>query len=66
MLQQQVRLMRPFTADSKAGSHPAYEITRLMPADQSGEYSYRIRASQTGERVVRESDITSGNFGTEI
>lgn len=66
LLQQQVRLMRPLSADSRAGSQPTYEITRLMPPDQSGEYSYRIRASQTGERAVRESEIAGGGIGTDF
>ena len=59
ILQQKVFLMRPLSADSRMGSTPTYEITRLMPADQSGEYSYRIRAKETGERAVRESDIAA-------
>jgi hypothetical protein len=33
-----------------------FEIVRLMPADVSGEYSYRIKAGST-ERAVRESEI---------
>ena len=33
-----------------------YEITRLMPPDQGGEYAYRLK-SDAGERVARESEI---------
>lgn len=33
-----------------------YEIVRLMPADVSGEYSYRVKAGST-ERAVKESEI---------
>ncbi len=65
-LQQQVCLMRPLTADSRAGSRLTYEITRLLPADQSGEYSYRIRARETGERAVRESEIAGGGIAREF
>ena len=34
----------------------AYEVVRLMPADVTGEVSYRIKAG-SGERAVRESEI---------
>ena len=33
-----------------------YEITRLMPPDQGGEYGYRLK-SDAGERMARESEI---------
>jgi hypothetical protein len=33
-----------------------YEVMRLMPADETGEVSYRVR-SVTTERAVRESEI---------
>ena len=33
-----------------------YEIIRLMPADVSGEYSYRVKAGAI-ERAVKESEI---------
>jgi hypothetical protein len=36
-----------------------YEVTRLMPADETGEFSYRIKLSGAGERAVRESQITA-------
>lgn len=56
-LKQMVRLVRPGFADKLASNSESYEITRLMPADQTGEYSYRIKASGSAERAVRESDI---------
>lgn len=33
-----------------------YEVIRLMPADVSGEVSYRVKAGSV-ERAVRESEI---------
>ena len=35
-----------------------YEITRLMPEDQAGVFSYRLK-SATGERVARESELVA-------
>lgn len=57
-LRQMVRLHQPGFADSRANSGSVYEVVRLMPADQTGEFSYRIRSSG-GERAVRESEIRS-------
>ena len=57
-LRQLVRLARPGFSDSRASSSGVYEVTRLMPADPSGEVSYRIKSS-AGERAVRESEITA-------
>ena len=58
-LRQMVRLTRPGFADENAGASATYEVIRLMPADQSGEYSYRIKAEGSGERAVRESDLVA-------
>ena len=58
-LRQLVRLARPGFFDNRASSDGLYEVTRLMPADQTGEYSYRIKSSGAGERAVRESEITA-------
>ena len=60
-LRQLVRLTRPSFSDSRAGASTSgvYEVTRLMPADQTGEFSYRIKSSGAGERAVRESEITA-------
>ena len=57
-LNQMVRLARLGFTDSKTSTAELYEVTRLMPADQSGEYSYRIKASGAGERAVRESELS--------
>ena len=58
-LRQLVRLSRPSLYDSRAGASSVYEVTRLMPADQTGELSYRIKSSAGGERAVREGEITA-------
>jgi hypothetical protein len=59
-LRQMVRLTRPAFSDNRASSSGIYEVTRLMPADQTGEFSYRVKSSGAGERAVRESEITAG------
>ena len=56
-LRQLVRLTRGFSGRGTDASG-LYEVTRLMPADQSGEVSYRIKSSG-GERAVRESEIAA-------
>lgn len=58
-VRQLVRLIRPGFSDSRSSSSGIYEVTRLMPADQTGEVSYRIKSSGAGERAVRESEITA-------
>ena len=58
-LRQLVRLTRPGYSDKNSSSSGIYEVTRLMPADETGEVSYRIKASGAGERAVRESEITA-------
>jgi hypothetical protein len=60
-LRQLVRLARPFFSDKRRSEDGTYEVIRLMPADETGEVSYRIRESGTngGERAVRESEITA-------
>ncbi|MGU3543793.1 hypothetical protein [Methylobacterium sp. A52T] len=40
------------------GEAEVFEILRLMPADQTGEPSYRIR-TKTGERAIREGDLVA-------
>ena len=57
-LRQMVRLARFGFSDTRANSSGPYEVTRLMPADQTGEVSVRIKSSG-GERAVRESEITA-------
>jgi hypothetical protein len=58
-VRQLVRLSRPGFTDSRASTSGFYEVTRLMPADQTGEFSYRIKSSAGGERAVREGEITA-------
>lgn len=58
-VRQLVRLTRQGFADDRAGSGGIYEVTRLMPADQTGEVSYRIKSAGAGERAVRESEIVA-------
>jgi hypothetical protein len=58
-VRQLVRLTRPGFSDNRASSSGIYEVTRLMPADQTGEFTYRIKSSNSGERAVRESEITA-------
>jgi len=57
-VRQMVRLAQPGFSDTRAGSSSVYEVTRLMPADQTGEVSYRIKSGAV-ERAVRESEIRS-------
>ncbi len=53
---QLVRITHPNFSDKRASSSGIYEVTRLMPADETGEVSYRIKSGVT-ERAVRESEI---------
>lgn len=55
-VRQMVRLNSPGFSDARAGGASIYEVVRLMPADQTGEVSYRIKSGST-ERAVRESEI---------
>lgn len=55
-LGQVVRLIRAPVSDSRVAGTGEYEIVRLMPADATGEISYRIRSGAT-ERAVREFEI---------
>ncbi|WP_046862029.1 hypothetical protein [Microvirga massiliensis] len=57
-IRQIVRLTRTSYSDARLNSSDTYEVIRLMPADQTGEPSYRIK-SEAGERAVRESEITA-------
>jgi hypothetical protein len=58
-IHQLVRITHPNFSDKRINSGGIYEVTRLMPADQTGEVSYRIKSSGFGERAVRESEIVS-------
>jgi hypothetical protein len=55
-VKQMVRLKQPGVSDNWINSAGIYEIIRLMPADQTGELSYRIKSGMI-ERAVRESKI---------
>lgn len=55
-VKQMVHLVRAPIADNRAAGGGSYEIVRLMPADETGEVSYRIKSGMT-ERAVRESEI---------
>ena len=57
-VRQLVRLTRSSFSDARLSASDTYEVIRLMPADQTGEPSYRIK-SEAGERAVRESEITA-------
>jgi hypothetical protein len=56
---QLVRLSRGAYLKTGASTGDLYEVTRLMPADQSGEVSYRIKSTGAGERAVCEAEITA-------
>ncbi len=58
-VRQLVRITHPNFSDKRATASGVYEVTRLMPADQTGEVSYRVKSSGFGERAVRESEITA-------
>jgi DNA polymerase III delta prime subunit len=55
-LRQMVRLVRAPISDNRANGSGIYEVTGLMPADETGEVSYRIKSGMT-ERAVREYEI---------
>jgi len=55
-IKQMVRLKQPGVSDTWINSAGVYEVIRLMPADKTGELSYRIKSGMT-ERAVRESEI---------
>lgn len=56
---QLVCITHPNFSDKRINSGGIYEVTRLMPADHTGEVSYQIKSSGFGERAVRESEITA-------
>ena len=57
---QRVRRTRPSLVDDKSSFGEVSEVVRLMPADQTGEPSYRIR-SGFAERAVREDEISAAS-----
>jgi len=54
---QLVRLARVGFSKFDASANDLYEVLRLMPADQTGEVTYRIKSLMAGERAVRKSEI---------
>ncbi|MGU3664623.1 hypothetical protein ACLBX9_10605 [Methylobacterium sp. A49B] len=53
------RVCRPRTGlPEDKGAGEVFEVLRLMPEDQTGEPSYRIR-TQGGERAIREGDLVA-------
>jgi hypothetical protein len=55
-VRQMVRLIHSGFSDARTSQASVYEIVRLMPADQTGELSCRIKSGAI-ERAVRESEI---------
>ncbi len=55
-IRQMVCLIRTSISDSRADGSSIYEVVRLMPPDEAGEVSHRIRLGMT-ERAVRQSEI---------
>jgi hypothetical protein len=58
-VRQLVRLTNSRASSGRESSTGAFEVTRLMPADQTGALSYRIRSSTSGERAVGEWEIAA-------
>lgn len=58
---QRVRRARVGYAENKSAIGDICQIVRLMPDDETGEPSYRIRATAAGagERAVREGEIVA-------
>jgi hypothetical protein len=55
------RVCRPrIGLPGEKGAGEVFEVLRLMPEDQTGEPSYRIR-TQGGERAIRESDLVAAS-----
>ena len=54
---QLIRLTNPRAAKGRPDSTGIFEVTRLMPADQTGQVSYRVKSSAFGERAVCEWEI---------
>jgi hypothetical protein len=56
-MHQLVRLTNPRTLKGRSDSTGIFEVTRLMPADATGQVFYRIKSSTSGERAVCEWEI---------
>jgi hypothetical protein len=55
-IRQRVRLARPGFSDGRSSGAGVYKVVRLLPADQTGEPSYRVKSAD-GERAVQEREI---------
>jgi hypothetical protein len=55
-IRQTVRLRRPGFSDGRIASASSYEVTLLMPSDETGEPAYRIKSGAV-ERAAREGEI---------
>jgi hypothetical protein len=51
-----VKLRRMGFSDGRTDSGSTYEVIRLMPSDETGEPTYRIKSGVV-ERAVREGEI---------
>jgi hypothetical protein len=56
-MNQLIRLTNPRAAKGRPDPTGIFEVTRLMPADQTGQVSYRVKSSAFGERAVCEWEI---------
>jgi hypothetical protein len=55
-VRQMVRMKQPAHFEARTSPGGVYEVVRLMPSDETGKPSYRIKSATT-ERAVRESEI---------
>ncbi len=55
-LNETVRLLSPNMPVAQASPDGVYEVIRLLPQDQAGDFCYRLKSS-AGERVAREVDL---------
>lgn len=58
-LRQLVRFTQAGYSSKHLGFSGDYEVTRLLPQDQTGEFTYRIKSTSAGERAARESDLSA-------
>ena len=56
-VRQLVLLANPCSYKGRPNSTGVFEVTRLMPADQTGELPYRVKSSVSGERAMCEWEI---------
>ena len=56
-MNQLIRLTNLRAVKGRPDATGIFEVTRLMPADQTGQVSYRVKSSAFGERAVCEWEI---------